>query len=134
MMEWNVYRHNINRKKMEVYNIFDHSSFREDVEALFRECTEKEEFAERLKRILSYYFWCKAEHEIIIAPWVGGDKKKEAEKIDIYSQVMNNFDVFINYCWEERLKYIIEHVLDNTKVDEAMKIITDIYNTVINGE
>lgn len=133
-MEWNVYRHNINRRKMEVYNIFDHYKFREDVEALFRECTEKKEFTERLRRILSYYFWCKAEHEIIIAPWVGGDREKEAEKIDIYSQVMNNFDVFVDYCWEERLKYIIEDLINDTKAHEVIKTITNIYNNIINGE
>lgn len=100
-MKWNVYYHDINRNKMEVFNVFNHSSFRKDVEKHLNECTGKEEFAERLKRSLSYYFWCKAEWEIIISPWVGGRNTKEV-KIDIYDQVMNNWEIFLDYVWKEK--------------------------------
>lgn len=33
-MEWNVYIHNINQNKIEVYNIFEHGSFIEDLRKL----------------------------------------------------------------------------------------------------
>lgn len=101
IMKWNVYYHDINRDKMEVFNIFDHSSFCNDIKKYLKEYTDKEKFEERLKRSLSYYFWCKAEWEIVISPWVGGRNTKEV-KIDVYDQVMNNWDVFVDCVWKEK--------------------------------
>ena len=105
---WNVYIFNINRQKMEVYNIFDHASFCHNVEATLAFCDTKEDFAEKLNEIpegneielhnLLYYFWAKAEWEIVIKPWVGGREGVE-NKIDVYSQVKNNWDIFLDYCW-----------------------------------
>lgn len=95
---WNVYIFNINRQKMEVYNIFDHASFCYNVEAALAFCDIKEDFAEKLANNLLYYFWAKAEWEIVIKPWVGGREGVE-NKIDVYSQVKNNWDIFLDYCW-----------------------------------
>ena len=100
-MKWNVYYHDINRDKIDVYNIFDHISFRRDVEKYLSEYTDKEEFEERLERSLFYYFGSKAEWEIIISPWVGGRNTKKV-KIDVYDQVMINWDVFLDYVWGEK--------------------------------
>ena len=67
-----------------------------DIEKELNSCETKEQFAERLKANLMYYFWSKAEWEVVISAWVGGDALK---KIDVYTQVMNNFDVFLDYVW-----------------------------------
>lgn len=99
-MVWNVYRYSTNKRKMVIYNIFDHGSFYNDVKKDFKECNHKEAFFKKLRDNVFYYFWCKSEHEIIIAPWVGGDKEKDSVKIDIYHQVMLNFDVFADYTWK----------------------------------
>ena len=67
----------------------------------------KDIYPAKLKSELLYYFWSKSEFEVIIAPWVGGDKDKDSVKIDVYDQVMNNFEVFVDYVWnnkEELLK------------------------------
>lgn len=58
----------------------------------------REYFNERLKSELRYYYWSKCEHEIIVAPWIGSDDA--AIKVDIYDQVMNNWERFTDYVWQ----------------------------------
>lgn len=104
MVVWNVYLHNININKIEVFNIFNHSRFREDVKKLkMSKNITKEEFAEELRKILLYYYWCKFEYEIAISGLFDSDKDF-AEKIDIYSQVRLNWDAFVNYVWEVKTR------------------------------
>ena len=43
-------------------------------------------------------FWAKAEYEVIISLWCGGKNTKDI-KVDIYTQVMNNWNVFLDYVW-----------------------------------
>lgn len=105
-MEWNVYYYNVNHRKIETYNLFGHGSFQKELRKIISEYTTKEEFAEKLKSNLMYYFWSRAEWEIILAPWVGGDREKDAEKIDVYDQIMMNWDIFLNYVWNNMLKLI----------------------------
>lgn len=95
--EWYVYKYNTNRKKIEVFNIFDHSGFMADFIKLYDESENKEYFSHRLKSSLRYYFWGKCEYEVLISPWIGDESIKK--KIDIYSQVMINWEHFVNYCW-----------------------------------
>ena len=127
-MKWNVYRHNINKGKIEVYNIFDHYNFCKEVKKHLEECSDKEEFVEKLRCSLFYYFWAKAEHEVVITSWTPHIKIEELnrlnterekyvkewgreprslyvqpdifKKVDIYEQVMNNWEVFLEYVWE----------------------------------
>ena len=126
-MKWNVYRENVNTKKIEVYNIFNHASFKTDVQEAYATSKTKDEFVERLRRSLMYYFWSKCEYEVIITDWPThvsveevermsaeiakyeadyghkpystGVNLKVAEKIDIYDQVRLNWEVFVNYVW-----------------------------------
>lgn len=107
-MKWNVYYHDINRRKMTTFNIFNHYGFRRAVKEAVKKYRKKDEFIEQLKRELMYFFWSKSEYEIIIAPWVGGDREKEAEKIDIYEQVMMNYDIFSEYIWKNRKELLIK--------------------------
>lgn len=58
-----------------------------------------EEFKEKVKSSTMYYYWCKCEWEILIAPWVG-DFDKESVKIDVYKQLEMNWDHYIKYLWE----------------------------------
>ena len=126
-MIWNVYRENANAKKIEVYNIFDHASFKRDIQEAYATSKTKDEFVERLRRSLMYYFWSKCEWEVIITDWPThvsveevermsaeiaryeadyghrpysiGVNLKVAEKIDIYDQVRLNWEAFVNYVW-----------------------------------
>lgn len=100
-MEWNVFYHDVNAQKITTINIFDHWRFAEDIEKAARKIKDKDEFAKELKSNLMYYFWCKCEYEIIISPWCGG-KYTENIKIDIYTQVMNNWNIFLEYVWNNK--------------------------------
>ena len=100
-LEWNVYRHDINKQEIVTYNIFDHGGFCEDVKKAFCTFEDRDEFVDSLKMLLMYYFWCKSEYEVVVGPWVGGKDCKDL-KIDIYAQVMNNWERFAEYVWSKR--------------------------------
>lgn len=131
-MVWNVYREDFNHRAIVEYNIFDHSSFAQDVNKLLKADIPKDEFAEQLKRSLMYWFLCKSEHEVIISSWPVYIDKAELDrinteyeeynnkwnhcpykinvspdvgkKIDIYSQVMMNWEQFVEYIWSNKDK------------------------------
>lgn len=96
-MEWYVYRYNFNSRKIEKFNIFDHGGFVEDVNKCLLESDDKDSFEKELNNALLYYYWSKSEWEIIITPWIGDEK--ERVKIDVYDQVMMNWDKFVDYVW-----------------------------------
>lgn len=101
-MEWNVYYYDTNHKKIQTYNIFTHESFKKEVLELFkRKEFDKDDFQKELDRILMYYFWTKAEWEILLKPWVRAEDKEI--KIDVYSQVKLNWEQFVEYVWTQRV-------------------------------
>ena len=58
MMEnlvWKAYYHSMSGHEIRPFNIFEHGRFREEVRKLLLKCTEKEAFAEELRRSLFYY-------------------------------------------------------------------------------
>lgn len=81
-------------------NIFEHSSFLKDVKMALKTINEKQDFADKVKSDLMYYFWCKSEHEIIISALSSSKNYNEEIKVDIYEQVMLNWEIFIDYLWE----------------------------------
>lgn len=101
-MEWYVYYYNINKSEMTTFNILAHYGFRRSIEQAVRKYKKRDEFVEQLRKELQHFFWSKSEYEIIISPWVGGDREKESKKIDVYQQVMLNFDKFADYVWENK--------------------------------
>lgn len=99
MMEnlvWKAYYHSMSGHEIRPFNIFEHGRFREEVRKLLLKCTEKEAFAEELRRSLFYYYCSKCEWEVVIGPWFGDRGTKEI-KVDVYMQVMNNWDIFVDY-------------------------------------
>ena len=100
---WNVFYHSYNRKEIRVFNIFDHGRFREDLRKAAKKFKTKEEFAERLRRELMYYYWSKCEWEVIISPWIARHDDIEV-KVDVCWQVMNNWEVFLDYVWNNKKK------------------------------
>ena len=115
-MEWNVFYHDSNKQELKTFNIFNHSTFNENVQKLLKKYKDKNEFAENLKRELMYYFWCKSEYEVIISPWCGGRNTKDI-KVDIYTQVMNNWDIFLDYVWSSKKRL-------NNHLDEPVYLVT----------
>lgn len=101
MMEWKVFYHDINKREITTLNIFDHYNFNKDVQRDLIQLSNKDEFAKKLKSNLMYYFWCKSEYEVVISPWGYRADTKDV-KIDIYTQVMNNWHVFLDYVWNSK--------------------------------
>ena len=101
-LKWNVFYHDINRQKITTLNIFNHWKFAEDVQKSLKKFKDKDEFAEELRRDLFYYFGSKCEYEIVVKPWAGG-RGHEDIKVDIYTQVRNNWDVFVDYVWNSKI-------------------------------
>ena len=121
-MIWNVFNHDFNHKKIEVWNIFAYRAFREDVEKLLKEVLIYEEFSDRLQRLVLYYFWSKAEFEVVITSWPPYVDTSEIDrllverekypnyrshnikpdvrkKIDVYEQLQLNWKCFADYVW-----------------------------------
>lgn len=98
-MEWNVYYHNINHQTITALNVFQHGGFRGAVRKVLDKYNNKDEASEEIRREAFYYFCSKSEYEIIISACVGGNGN-ETEKIDIYSQLLMNWDRFVDYVWE----------------------------------
>lgn len=129
-LEWNVFYHSINKQEITTFNIFNHWKFAEDVQKSLKKFKDKDEFAEQLRRDLMYYFWSKCEYEVIITSfptyitmneldrinedrWLHKDRygtdymrinvsPETGAKIDIYEQVMNNWDIFVDYVWNSK--------------------------------
>ena len=98
-MIWNVFYYSVNKSKVQTFNIFDHWRFTKDVEKDLEKYRDKEEFAKALRSNLFYYFCSKCEWEVLISPFCGSPKQSEVIKVDVYDQVMMNFDHFLDYVW-----------------------------------
>lgn len=77
-MHWIVMYYNCNAKEFQPYDVL---RYREDfIKKLKKKVVSKEEFAQKMKSEMMYYFWSKCEWEvlltnkdgrIIMSPWVG---------------------------------------------------------------
>ena len=96
--EFNVITENINTDKIEIYNVFNHDLFRTDCEDAWADyllTRDIESFKKSVKSSLIYYFWAKCEWEIVVYGW------NAEEKLDVYDQVMMNWDIFIDTLIKE---------------------------------
>lgn len=101
-LEWNCYYENINTRKIVPFNIFRHHFFLLGCAKVAREWTDKSAFAIAIKSELMYYYWSKCEWEILLTSWTSPEDTKSQVKIDVYHQIMLNFNHFIDYLWENR--------------------------------
>ncbi len=127
-MNWNVYINKPNSKQIEIFNVFDHPSFRENVTAILKKNLTFQEFEKKIRSELYYYFGGKVEWEVVITSFPPHLDKKEQDrlidecrdfflknerypvrqyvvldtglKIDVYQQVMLNWQVFLDYVWK----------------------------------
>ena len=102
-IRWNVFYHNCNSRSIEIFNVFEHGSFREYVKKAAEKYQTKEDFAKQLRCEVMYYFWAKCEWEVLVAPWIF-PLESEKKKVDVCWQIMNNWDVFVDYTWANRKK------------------------------
>lgn len=97
-LQWNVLYHSINKRTVMSLNIFKHSGFVNDICKISENCDSKNYFEEEICKSLQYYYWCKAEWEVLIYPWCGGSDDNGI-KIDVFTQIVLNWTQFIEYLW-----------------------------------
>ena len=66
-LEWNVWCDELNANKIKTFNVFNHCSFRRAVLDIFNNQLCMDEFEEMIDKEAMYYFWCKAEYEVMIS-------------------------------------------------------------------
>lgn len=117
-LEWNVIYYNINERKINTFNVFHHGGFKEDVDKLLHKTNlSKEEFVEELHGLVMYYFWSRAEWEVLIRAWCGGDGDEEI-KIDVATQLKWNWDKFVDYvCGHNRSSKNVSNLGTKAKAD-----------------
>ena len=98
---WNVFYEDINAREISTFNVFNHGGFQKDLDKLTKKHLNKEEFSKELKCICQYYFWFKTEYEVVISEWPPAcNRKPVEEKIDIFTQLQMNWDIFVDYCYK----------------------------------
>lgn len=116
---WNVFYHNSNTKKIEFFNIFDHWKFREDVEKALKKSRTREALEKEVRSLLFYYFGSKYEWEVLITTFPANDDK--TIKVDVYWQVINNFDRFVDYIARNKRFRKTTESIENKIVDDCNK-------------
>lgn len=122
-----VYVENINQRTIEKYNVLNDNIVKE-IRKRTKGISDKSTFAKIIEQILIYYYRSRAEWEIVLTDWPPHISVNEIsrlnqeldfyrkeynnspyslavnlateEKIDVYGQVKLNWDIFINYLWE----------------------------------
>lgn len=98
-MHWRVIREDFNGRRIAYYDIFEHGGFADGVRKAYRKYrNDYGAFAENVSGLLFYYFNSKCEWEVIVSAWPPSDRVPE-RKVDVYEQVMLNWDVFIEHVW-----------------------------------
>ena len=101
MLEWNVYCDDFNERKIRIFNVFNHHGVIEDLKKFVKKYKTKEEFCEHLRTTIMYYYWSKCEWEIVLTSFPERQDYTE-EKIDVYDQLMLNWDKFCDYVWDNK--------------------------------
>ena len=123
-----VYIENVNKRKIEKYNVLNDGIINEFEKRMKEQnIIDKKQFAEMVERVIMYHYWSRSEWEIILTSWPPHIKVEEFirlnneiekykmdygrepysltvnlaadEKIDVYDQVMMNWNIFIDYLW-----------------------------------
>lgn len=122
-LTWNVFIEDLNKKSIITYNVLNKGIVNEIVDRT-EGFASREDFAEEVKHILMYYYWSRAEWEVVITDWPPHIKPEElnrlnnelvehkskgynaysftfnpaiGRKIDVWDQVNMNWDIFIDY-------------------------------------
>lgn len=98
---WNVYRYDVNKNEIVTYNVFSNYGFvKSCVEVINKYKNNIATIKAVIKHTLMYYYWSKCEWEVLVSPLFSREGRER--KIDVYSQIMLNWDKFFDYLWINR--------------------------------
>ena len=103
--KWNVWIWDFNHDKLEQYDVVpmllrELKSLRKDDFPMDKKSMDKE-----LKSWARYHFWSKCEYEMIVHGW---PEQKNDEKVDVYNQLVLNWDTFSEAFWKNVWKPIVD--------------------------
>lgn len=100
---WNVIDYDFNAQKVRPINLFEYNwVFLKDglLYAKTHYSNNFIKFADHVRSWLQHEYWSRSEYEVIVSGWIGNDDNPY--KLDIYTQVMLNWDRFIDYVWNNK--------------------------------
>lgn len=100
---WNAFYHDFNAKKIKEYNVLNDGFVGEVVKRLPKKKSDVgyDIFKKELRSELMYRYWGKVEWEVVLSAFPPSTDGKEELKVDIYQQVMLNFDIFCDYAYDK---------------------------------
>ena len=103
--KWNVWIWDFNHDRLEQYDVVP--MLLRELKSLRKEDfpMDKKSMNEELKSWARYHFWAKCEYEMIVHGW---PVKKNDEKVDVYNQLMLNWDTFSEAFWKNVWKPIVD--------------------------
>lgn len=101
---WNVFctEHTNNGDEVFIANVFDLNwPFLGRLYRNYKDCEDDfDKFSKEVRSNLMCEYWARCEYEVFISDMFSPEES--AIKVDIYQQVMMNWDNFISYLWENR--------------------------------
>ena len=107
--EWYVYCENFNGKTIEKFNVFHSYNFLNGCKKAFKKYSKDiEKLKEEIRTWAMYSFWSKSEYEVIITAWPPMPEEWNFKdiKIDIYDQLMLNWDSFVQYTLDHKAFFL----------------------------
>lgn len=89
--EWNVVYFNINSGKYEKYNVL-RGPLLDDIRKRTGKKCSRQNFSEIVRECCMDRYWRKAEWEILL-------HESSPKKVDVYDQLLLNWDRFVDYVW-----------------------------------
>lgn len=103
--EWYVYREDFNTSKITKYNVFNNYNFINGCRKTFKKYKDPLEIEKEIHSWAKYCFWCKCEYEIVLSGIIS-HKNYEEKKIDVYDQLMMNWNCFYRYVLEHKAFFL----------------------------
>ena len=103
--EWYTFIEDFNKKEIIIFNVFRSHNFLEGCKRTFKRFKETERIEKEIKNWALYSFCSKFEYEIVITSLSNSDNFNE-RKIDVYDQLMLNWDAFFKYVLEHKAYFL----------------------------
>lgn len=103
--KWNVWIWDFNHDELEQYDVVP--MLLRELKSLRKEDfpMDKKSMDGELRGWARYHFWAKCEYEMIVHGW---PEQKNDKKVDVYDQLMLNWDTFSEAFWKNVWKPIVD--------------------------
>ena len=96
-LEWYAIREDFNSHRLENYNVLGGLEKEIKKRVAKDNIKDYETFKANVRSLLMYYYWCRAEHEVLVSGLFCRDNEDEVYKIDVWYQLEPNLDRIVEY-------------------------------------